>query len=65
MSIEISVPNLGQALIAFAKAQRHAESRYNDLQNCKSCDKEVAQQWKRDMDFFAHLVSQLKEQVNG
>lgn len=61
----ITLPNLAHTLIAFTKAMQHAESRYNDLQNCKSCDKEVAAQWKRDRDLFAHLIIQIKEQSNG
>ena len=56
----ITVLNPGQAIIAFTKVMRHADTRYNEMINCKSCDKQAADQWKRDAKFFATLLSQLR-----
>lgn len=57
----ITAPNPGQAIIAFTKAMRNAEGRYNEMQNCRSCDKEVAAQWRRDAEFFKDLILQLEK----
>lgn len=58
----LTVPNPGQAIIAFDKAKSHALSRYAQMQNCKSCDKQAAEQWKRDAELFADLIQQILEQ---
>lgn len=58
----VTLPNPGQAIIAFYKAQLHAEERYRKMQSCKSCDKSVAEQWKRDAELFENLIQQIKEQ---
>ena len=58
----LTVPNPGQAIIAFHKAQMHAESRHQKMQSCRSCSKEEAEQWKRDAELFANLIQQIKEQ---
>lgn len=59
----VTVPNLGKAIIYFSKAKAHAESQYHKMQNCKSCDKGVAQQWKESAEFFQNLINQLREQI--
>lgn len=58
----VTLPNPGQAIIAFDKAMRHADERYRKMQSCKSCDKGMAEQWRRDADLFANLIQQIKEQ---
>lgn len=58
----VTLPNVGQAIIAFHKAQMHAEARHQKMQSCKSCSKEEAAQWKRDAELFANIIQQIKEQ---
>ena len=58
----LTAPNVGKAIIHFTKAKAHAETQYAKMQNCKSCDKAVAQQWKESADFFQNLISQLRTQ---
>lgn len=58
----LTVPNPGQAIIAFDKAMRHALERHQKMQSCRSCDKGMAEQWKRDAELFEALINQIKEQ---
>ena len=58
----VTLPNPGQAIITFDKAMRHAEERHHKMQSCKSCDKGMAEQWRRDAELFANLIQQIKEQ---
>lgn len=59
----LTAPNVGKAIIHFTKAKAHAETQYAKMQNCKSCDREVARQWKESAEFFQDLINQLKGHV--
>ena len=57
----LQVPNKGKALMFFHKAQMHAETRHNEMQNCKSCSKGQARIWKESAEFFAEMKKQLEK----
>lgn len=62
--VTLQVPNPGHTLIALLKAKANAENRYAKMQSCKTCDKEVAEQWKRDGAILHGLILQLQRAGN-
>ena len=59
----VTVPNPGKAAIYFQRAHTAMSERYAKMQNCKSCDQRLAEQYREAAEFFLNLQKQILEQA--